>query len=128
MPQKKNGFETFSDGIMEICTTDERRLIGTKVKGIRFGDRTIGVQRYWQAKTAGNKVDRLLSIPYSETGIGLIETNDVVIIRNENAKYGGGQYRILQVQPKFDSKPESIYLSLEKIIHLYKEGRTNGGN
>ena len=113
MVQKKNGFETFSDGILEICTTDERRLIGTKVKEIRFGDRTIGVQRYWQAKTAGNKVDRLLSIPYSETGIGLIETNDVVII---------------QVQPKFDSKPESIYLSLEKIIHLYKEGRTNGGD
>ena len=41
MPQKKNEFETFSDGILEICTTDERRLIGTKVKGIRFGDRTI---------------------------------------------------------------------------------------
>ena len=128
MVQKKNGFETFSDGILEICTTDERRLIGTKVKESGLGTARSEYKDIGKQKTAGNKVDRLLSIPYSETGIGSIETNDVVIIRNENAKYGGGQYRILQVQPKFDSKPESIYLSLEKIIHLYKEGRTNGEN
>ena len=75
--KNSNGYETFDSGLLSICDADERALISTKVEKIRFGDRTIGVTRFWQAKTAGNKVDRLLSIPLDVANTNLIEVNDV---------------------------------------------------
>lgn len=139
MPQVKNskGLETFNDGILSICEAEERRLVSTKMEGIRFGNRTAGVTRYWMAKTAGNKVDKLLSIPLEAAGVDLIEVNDVVILdketnwlwddmdfNEEEMKDQAGQYQIIQIQPKFDARPPALYLSLEKLIHPYKDGRT----
>ena len=96
--------------------------------------------RYWKARTAGNKVDKLLAIPLAVLGADLIEINDVVILENEmdwlwdrmtfdksEMKDHAGHYQILQVQPKFDTKPPALYLSLEKLVHPYKDGRDDGG-
>lgn len=129
-------FESFGDGLLAVCETDERTITRTKMKHIRFGNRTVGVQRFWQAKTAGNKVDKLLAVPLSVLEIGMIEINDVVILENETdwlrdplqfddkqIKDRAGQYQILQVQPKYDTKPPALYLSLEKLVHPYKDGR-----
>ena len=100
----------------------------------------MGVQRFWQAKTAGNKVDKLLAVPLSVLEIGVIEINDVVILENETdwlwdpqpfddkeIKDRAGQYQILQVQPKYDTRPPALYLSLEKLVHPYKDGRADSG-
>lgn len=122
MPQIKSRFETFNDGILSICEIDERIITRNKMEHIRFGNRTVGVQRYWNAKTAGNKVDRMVSIPLSVLGIDMVETQDVVILENEVA-YGDGQYQIMQVQLKYDAEPPSLYLSLEKLVHPFKDGR-----
>lgn len=133
-------FESFGDGLLAVCETDERTITRTKMKHIRFGNRTVGVQRFWQAKTAGNKVDKLLAVPLSVLEIGMIEINDVVILENETdwlrdplqfddkqIKDRAGQYQILQVQPKYDTKPPALYLSLEKLVHPYKDGREDSG-
>ena len=56
-------FENFGDGLLTICEADERSLTRTKLEHIRFGNRTVGVTRYWQAQTAGNQVDKLLAVP-----------------------------------------------------------------
>lgn len=133
-------FESFGDGLLAVCETDERTITRTKMRHIRFGNRTVGVQRFWQAKTAGNKVDKLLAVPLSVLEIGMIETNDVVILENETdwlrdplqfddkqIKDRAGQYQILQVQPKYDTKPPALYLSLEKLVHPYKDGREDSG-
>ena len=134
-------FESFGDGLLAVCETDERTITRTKMKHIRFGNRTVGVQRFWQAKTAGNKVDKLLAVPLSVLEIGMIEINDVVILENETdwlwdplqfddkqIKDRAGQYQILQVQPKYDTKPPALYLSLERLVHPYKDKRTENGN
>lgn len=143
MPRVKNsrGYETFEDGLLTICEADERTLTGTKMEHIRFGNRTVGVSRFWQAKTVGNKVDKLLSIPLEVADAILIEVNDVVILEKETdwlwdrmdfddteMKDQAGQYQILQIQPKFDAQPSALYLSLEKIIHPYKDGRNADGD
>lgn len=133
-------FESFGDGLLAVCETDERTITRTKMRHIRFGNRTVGVQRFWQAKTAGNKVDKLLAVPLSVLEIGMIEINDVVILENETdwlrdplqfddkqIKDRAGQYQILQVQPKYDTKPPALYLSLEKLVHPYKDGREDSG-
>lgn len=41
-------FENFGDGLLTICEADERSLTRTKLEHIRFGNRTVGVTRYWQ--------------------------------------------------------------------------------
>ena len=129
MPQiPSRQFETFGDGLLAVCEADERTITRTKMEHIRFGNRTVGVQRFWQAKTAGNKVNKLLAVPLSVLEIDLIEVNDVVILENETEmKDRAGQYQILQVQPKYDARPPALYLSLEKLVHPYKDGREDNG-
>lgn len=129
MPQiPSRQFETFGDGLLAVCEADERTITRTKMEHIRFGNRTVGVQRFWQAKTAGNKVNKLLAVPLSVLEIDMIEVNDVVILENEaEMKDRAGQYQILQVQPKYDARPPALYLSLEKLVHPYKDGREDSG-
>lgn len=129
MPQiPSRQFENFGDGLLAVCEADERTITRTKMEHIRFGNRTVGVQRFWQAKTAGNKVDKLLAVPLSALDIDMIEVNDVVILENEIViGEKSGQYQILQIQPKYDAKPPALYLSLEKLVHPYKDGRDDGG-
>lgn len=123
MPQVKNsrGYETFTDGLLTICDADERVLVKTKLDNIRYGKRTVGVARFWQAKTAGNKVDKLVAVPLETLDAAAIEINDVVVVKNAPV---GGQYQIVQMQLKFDTKPPSLYLTLEKLVHPFKDGRT----
>lgn len=129
MPKvKSRQFETFEDGLLTICAADERKLTQNKMEHIRFGNRTAGVQRYWQAKTAGNKVDRLLSVPLSVLTIITVETQDVVIVETDKTENSANQYHIIQVQPKFDAQPPALYLSLEKVVHPYNDGRAEDGN
>ena len=129
MPQiPSRQFETFGDGLLGVCEADERKITRTKMEHIRFGNRTVGVQRFWQAKTAGNKVNKLLAVPLAVLEIDMIEVNDVVILENETEmKDRAGQYQILQVQPKYDARPPALYLSLEKLVHPYKDGREDNG-
>ncbi len=141
MPKIRNsrGLEVFNDGLLSVCEAEERTLTRTKIENIRFGKRTVGVTRFWQAKTAGNKVDKLLSIPADATGVDLIEVNDIVILDNETdwlwdtmtfddeqMKDKTGQYQILQIQEKFDARPPALYLSLEKVMHPFTDRRTDG--
>lgn len=133
-------FENFGDGLLTICEADERSLTRTKLEHIRFGNRTVGVTRYWQAQTAGNQVDKLLAIPLEVLDAEQIEVNDVIILENETdwlwdnmtfdeseMKDRAGHYQIKQVQPKYDTKPPALYLSLEKLVHPFKDGRDSGG-
>lgn len=120
-------FENFGDGLLTICEADERSLTRTKLEHIRFGNRTVGVTRYWQAQTAGNKVDKLLAVPMEVLDTEQIEVNDVIILENEKTEEQTGHYQILQIQPKYDTKPPALYLSLEKLVHPFKDGRGSGG-
>lgn len=139
MPRaKRKQFETFTDGMLSICKTEGRAIVDTKLKDIRFGNRTIGERRYFDAQTAGNKITKLLSIPAAVLNREDIEALDIVIIdsqsgwlwdpfdfeRDETVKeHNPAQYKIVQIQEKFDSTPPAVYLSLEKIVQLYADRR-----
>ncbi|EOS40925.1 hypothetical protein C808_00088 [Lachnospiraceae bacterium M18-1] len=129
MPGIKNKkFETFGDGLLTICEAEDRKLIQNKIEHVRYGNRTIGVSRFWQAKTAGNKVDKLLSIPLDLLNLSQVNVHDIIILENEEkGKGGSGQYEIIQIQQKFDAEPPTLYLSLEKLVHTYKDRRNIGG-
>lgn len=126
MARISSDYETFGDGLLSICETEERSITGTKMEHIRYGNKTVGVQRFWQAKTVGNKVDKLISVPLEVLQLNQILVNDVAILETEPGS--PGQYQILQIQPKYDSRPPALYLSLERLIHPYKDERTENGN
>lgn len=141
MPRIKGKFETFTDGLLTVCEVEERSLTRTKLEHIRFGNRVVGISRYWQAQTAGNQVDKLLAIPLEVLNAEMIEVNDVVILENETdwlwdsmsfdekeMKDRAGQYQIRQVQPKFDAEPPALYLTLEKAVHPFGDRRERSGD
>lgn len=124
----KRQFETFGDGLLSICEVDERCLVGTKASHIRFGSRTVGVKRYWEAKTAGNEIAYMVSIPLELLSAVSIYAGDIVVLETRTESEGNsGQYRILQIQPKYDSSPPALCLSLENLMHPYKDRRGDSG-
>lgn len=126
MARIRSDYETFGDGLLSICETDERCITGTKMEHIRYGNKTVGVQRFWQAKTAGNKVDKLISVPLEVLQLNQILVNDIAILETEPGS--PGQYQILQIQPKYDSRPPALYISLERLVHPYKDERQENGD
>lgn len=131
MPKvKARQFETFDDGILSVCETEEeqRALLRTKLDGIRFGNRTVGVQRFWSAKTAGNKIDRLVSIPLAALSVEPVQALDIVILDQEVIQTEMKQYQVKQIQMKYDTVPPAAYLSLEKLVHPYKDRRNPNGD
>ena len=128
MPRaRRKQFETFTDGMLSICKTEGRTIVDTKLKDIRFGNRTIGERRYFDAQTAGNKITKLLSIPAATLNTDSIESLDIVILTTQKKSNDPAQYKIVQIQEKFDATPPVIYLSLEKIVQLYKDRRGDNG-
>ena len=114
MPRaKREIFETFEDGVLLICGTKGRQLVENRFC-LRFGERTVGERRYWDAKAVDSRVERLVSVPMVKG----IDTLDIVLI-------GGVQYKILQVQKIFSSPP-CLYLSLEQNIQTYEDAREDG--
>lgn len=117
MPRRKDkNFVTFNDGILDICKVKNREIVETKIQGIRFGYRTVGIKRFYEAKVASDKVDKMVAILPND----IITTLDVCIIR-------GMQYKIVQLQDKYDEYPEHMLLSLERIEILYKDVRKEYG-
>lgn len=114
MPRiQDNAFVTFNDGVLDLCKVKDRTIIETKQKGLRFGNQTVGVVRFWKAKVASSNIDRVVSIlPVNE-----ISQKDICIIK-------GIQYKIKQIQVKYDKKPVCMFLSLEENSIAYKDIRS----
>lgn len=112
MPGRKRTVETFNDGVLTICKASGRSITMTKMDNIRFGNRVVGVKRFYEAKVVSDSIDRMVAI-LPVPGIG---RQDVCLINGE-------QYKILQIQDKFDHNPPCLYLSLEWIVTKYKDAR-----
>nr|DAL97509.1 MAG TPA: hypothetical protein [Caudoviricetes sp.] len=108
---KKN--ETFNDGMIEVCIVKDRSIIGNRInKKIRYGNKVIGFSRFYKAKLASISVDKVISIPF----VKVIQPTDLIII-------GAEQYKITLIQDKYDTQPQSRYLTLERINTLYSDKR-----
>ena len=113
MPRIKNhNFVTFNDGILQICELSERKIVKTKMDRVRYGDMTVGIKRFWDAKVAGNDIEKTVAIPK----ISDISRMDLILIN-------GKQYKIEQIQDKFDQMPPYLLLSLSKSPIAYKDVR-----
>lgn len=113
MPRiKDKSMVTFGDGVMDLCKVENRTIVATKQKNVRFGNYTKGFKRYFEAKLASYTVDRVIkTLP-----IPGISKMDICII-------GGEQYKIVLISDKFDATPPHLLITLERIVAKYKDVR-----
>ncbi|SCL88016.1 hypothetical protein [Sporanaerobacter sp. PP17-6a] len=96
-------FQTFNDGICDIYTVKTNK-IDEKIMSLRFGDRTVGMKRYYTARAANVDINRLIQIPQQ---LSITSLNRAVIENNE--------YKIEQVQHIKDTNPPVTILTLKRI-------------
>lgn len=111
--------EMFSDGIATVLTAKNGVILSNAFSSIRYGIRTVGAIRFFQAKTAGTEIDMLISVPFNY----LIKQNDLIELQS----FHTGQkeiYEIKQLQVK-DTIPKSLHLTLVRSSINYVDYRTN---
>lgn len=109
---KANKFETFNSGVAEICEVEGKNITKALMKP-RFEDKTVGMSRFYEAKVAGSKVERLISIPFND----VISKENVVVISEI-------QYEIDLIQTKFDTLPKTLLVTLSEMVIRKKDVRT----
>lgn len=103
MPMQKNAVtcERFNDGIVNICEIDDDGNAGRCKEKLRFSEKTVGYNRFYEAMTAKVQIDKLIRVPFQRW----LTTEYVAVI-------GSDVYEIHQVQTIADSFPKSTALSL----------------
>lgn len=111
MHKKTANRELFNDGMCTVCKT-EKRAITADICSFRFGLRTVGITRFYQAKIAESSIDRLISVPFNR----FINAKSIILINEV-------QYEVKQIQEKYDTEPPSMYLTLQRAIPVYEDRR-----
>lgn len=115
---KNKDNETFNDGVINILSSVDGVITDTLYSNIHFGNRTYGVKRFFEAKVAGSEIERLISIPFNV----LIER--VHLLELKEFRTGNTYlYEIVMMQPKYDTAPQSIYLTLKRTELEYVDNR-----
>jgi hypothetical protein len=115
----QNQSEVFDDGILTILNAKDGVILSNKFSPIRYGVRTVGAIRFYQAEVAGTEIEMMISVPFNS----YIKQKDLVEIHSFHTDEKL-IYRIKQLQPK-DTAPKSIYLTLEKTDVLFTDTRTD---
>ena len=97
-------FERFNDGIVAICEIDDDGNVGTQKEKLRFSEKTVGYNRYYEAMSAKVQIDKLIRVPFRRW----LTSEYLAVI-------GSNVYEIHQVQTIMDSFPKTTALSLHFI-------------
>jgi SPP1 family predicted phage head-tail adaptor len=106
MPQNKQ--QSYNDGIVQICRVNKQTRELIQLEKLRYGERTVGYNRYYKALERDIKIDMLLRCPEIR---GLTETDTDILVAIPK---DGQKYKIMQIQYPEDVLPPSMDLSLEK--------------
>ena len=109
--RNKTDFLSFADGIVRIYKTDDDdEIIRGSVTAYRFGNRKLGVNRYYAAKQNDIELTRVIHIHLNPAA----DTQCAAVI-------GGTRYKIEQVQHDDATNPPCTVLSLSQR-GLWKDG------
>lgn len=105
----------FNDGVVKIYTVENIAAVGNKPQkgltfkcGLRFKERTVGLNRFWSAQQNQVRVDKVLRVPKITT----VSTQDIAIPNS------GNQFIIRQIQ-YIEDEPV-MDLSLERLGAEYE--------
>ncbi|MBD5423952.1 MAG: hypothetical protein HDR44_02340 [Allobaculum sp.] len=111
--------ETYTDGLLRLMISQDFIITGTYPESFLFGNRTIGVKRFWEARAQGAEISKLVSIPLYGLSDTYFNAGDIVEVIDYTHNSSPCFYKIEQVQVKSDVMPASIYLSLSSNeIHV----------
>lgn len=96
-------FETFNNGVCDLYTVSEGKIT-TKRASFYYGNRVIGIKRFFAAKAVTVEINKLIQIPRYED----ISSMDAVVIDSE-------RYKIEQIQHISDTNPPITVLTLRQI-------------
>lgn len=98
--------ETFPDGILDVYERGDGRTTGDKLATLRFENKTIGIQRYFDAKNSVKSytIALVLKVPHTT----LYNEMDYVVI-------GDRQYRIRKIQYITDRGVDFLELESVKV-------------
>lgn len=97
-------FLTFNDGIVTIFETDEDdEIMMNTLTEHRFGNRVIGIKRYFAARTNDIELNKVIHI---HKNLSITPAMAAVI--------GNTRYNIVQVQQLSETNPPVTVLSLEQ--------------
>lgn len=115
----QNQAEVFNDGILTVLNASDGVILSNKFSPVRYGEKTVGAVRFYNAQVAGTQIDKLISVPFNP----FIEQDDLVELQS----YHTGEkkiFRIKQLQLK-ETAPRSLHLTLVKSDVLYTDARTS---
>lgn len=102
--KNKTEFLSFTDGMVLLFRTDEDdELIRNSVTAYRFGNRKVGVQRFYAAKQNDIELTRVIHIHRNLT----VDTQCAAVI-------GDTRYKIEHIQQEDDTNPPCTVLSLSQ--------------
>lgn len=107
--------ESFPDGVVVIYDNENKNGIGNiprdKLKErckLRFREKTVGIQRFYQALQDNARIERILRCPRRND----VSVLDVVNIASSGT---GDHYRIQQIQYPDNVSPSVMDISLERV-------------
>ena len=111
--------QTFNDGVVDIYSVENIAESGnmphegliSKYIGLRYEERTVGMNRFWSAMQNSVKIDMLIRAPRLRD----VSTQDIAILSIDNK-----QYKIKQIQYPPDVQPPVMDLSLERLEADYE--------
>jgi hypothetical protein len=101
--QTPTEFLTFKDGKCIIYNVKGNQL-AEPVEPLDFGNRTVGIKRFYAARAATTQVDRLIHVPQR---LNITAMQNVVI--------DGARFKIEQIQQLYDTNPWATVLTLHRI-------------
>ena len=101
--QTPTEFLTFTDGFCDIYNVKGNKL-DQKLLTLCFGDRTVGMKRFYAARAASTEIDRVIQVP-----------QQLSIEAVHRAVIAGAEYKIEQVQQLYDTNPPVTVLTLRKM-------------
>ena len=112
----KAKFQSYSDGVVSLYKVTDLALPGDlPVEGLvlkqtlRYHERTVGLNRFYQAMQNDIKVDFVIRCP-EVRGLSEKATDILVAILID-----GQQYKVMQIQYIEDAQPPSMDISLERL-------------
>lgn len=108
---KNKNQKYFNDGVMKVYESVDRTLSSLVFEKIYFQKEKVGITRFYQAKTVGDEIDLLISIPI----VPKWRTNYVCEI-DENF------YTVTQKQEVHDTIPPTYTLTLKRAPFNFTNG------
>lgn len=112
-----NQSEVFDDGILTVLNAKDGIILSNKFKPLRYGIRTVGASRFWNAEVAGTEIEMMVAVPFNY----IVRQRDLIEVQS----FHTGEksiYKIKHLQHK-GTAPKSIYLTLVKTDVLYTDKR-----